>query len=59
MPAIALISVQKYGIKIAMHTDDSGMVERGDMHWNRKAKPDKFLIIFRVMSLMAPLFRAG
>ncbi len=30
----------KYGAKIAMHRDDTGMVERGDMSWNRKAKPD-------------------
>ena len=28
----------KYGCKIAMHRLDSGMVERGDMSWNRKAK---------------------
>ncbi len=27
---------QKYGAKIAMHRDDAGMVERGDMGWNRK-----------------------
>jgi len=27
---------EKYGTKIAMHSDDSGMVERGDMFWNRK-----------------------
>lgn len=26
----------KYGAKIAMHADDSGMAERGDMFWNRK-----------------------
>jgi hydroxyacylglutathione hydrolase len=26
----------KYAIKIAMHFDDSGMLERGDMFWNRK-----------------------
>lgn len=50
---------EKYGTKIAMHYDDSGMVERGDMRWNRKAKPDKFSIIFRIMSLMAPFFRPG
>ena len=24
------------GVKIAMHRDDAGMVERGDMGWNRK-----------------------
>ena len=27
---------EKYGTKIAMHSDDSGMIERGDMFWNRK-----------------------
>jgi len=27
---------EKFGTKIAMHYDDSGMVERGDMFWNRK-----------------------
>jgi hydroxyacylglutathione hydrolase len=26
---------KKFGAKIAMHYDDSGMVERGDMFWNR------------------------
>ena len=37
---------KKFGTKIAMHYDDSGMVERGDMFWNRK-EPDIFIkIIF-------------
>jgi len=27
---------KKYGTKIAMHYDDAGMVERGNMFWNRK-----------------------
>lgn len=31
---------ERYGARIAMHRDDVGMVERGDMDWNRKAKPD-------------------
>ncbi|MCP4541171.1 MAG: MBL fold metallo-hydrolase [Chloroflexi bacterium] len=26
---------EKFGAKIAMHYDDSGMLERGDMFWNR------------------------
>lgn len=26
---------KKFGAKIAMHADDSGMIERGDMFWNR------------------------
>jgi glyoxylase-like metal-dependent hydrolase (beta-lactamase superfamily II) len=33
---------QKFGTKIAMHVDDTGMVERGDMFWNRK-KPNSLL----------------
>jgi hydroxyacylglutathione hydrolase len=27
---------QKFGAKIAMHAGDAGMLERGDMSWNRK-----------------------
>lgn len=27
---------KKYGAPVAMHPDDAGMVERGDMFWNRK-----------------------
>lgn len=27
---------KKFGAKIAMHADDSGMAEKGDMFWNRK-----------------------
>jgi hydroxyacylglutathione hydrolase len=27
---------EKYGVKIVMHHDDSGMVERGNMFWNRE-----------------------
>jgi hydroxyacylglutathione hydrolase len=27
---------EKFGAKIAMHTGDAGMLERGDMSWNRK-----------------------
>jgi glyoxylase-like metal-dependent hydrolase (beta-lactamase superfamily II) len=43
----------KYGVKIAMHQADSEMVERGDMSWNRKTKPDKISVVFRIMT---PLF---
>jgi len=28
---------EKYGAKIAMHSDDSGMAKHGDMFWNRKS----------------------
>jgi hydroxyacylglutathione hydrolase len=47
---------QKYGTKIAMYADDWGMVERGDMTWNRKAKPDRFSPLFRVMSFLLKSF---
>ncbi len=40
----------KFGATIAMHRSDSGMVERGDMGWNRKSQPDKISLIFRIMS---------
>ncbi len=46
----------KYGCKIAMHSLDSGMVERGDMNWNRKAKPDKFSLLFRLIGFVAKAF---
>jgi len=35
---------KKFNTKIAMHYDDSGIVERGDMFWNRK-KPNIFIRI--------------
>ena len=42
---------QKLGAKIAMHQDDSGMAERGDMFWNRSSGS-------RLLKLIAPiLFR--
>lgn len=47
---------EKYGAKIAMHQADAGMIERGDMSWNRKAKPDRISVIFRIMSGAASLF---
>jgi len=37
---------EEYGTKIAMHYGDSGMVERGNMFWNRK----KSNIITRLMT---------
>ena len=49
----------RYGVKIAMHSDDSVMVEKGDMNWNRKKKPDKFSLMFRLMPLMSVFFKPG
>jgi glyoxylase-like metal-dependent hydrolase (beta-lactamase superfamily II) len=44
---------QKFGAKIAMHADDVGMAERGDMFWNRK-KGNRLL-----RSLAPSFFRFG
>lgn len=49
----------KYGTKIAIHADDSVMVEKGDMNWNRKEKSDRFSVRFRMMSLMSIFFNPG
>jgi glyoxylase-like metal-dependent hydrolase (beta-lactamase superfamily II) len=43
---------KKYGASIAIHRDDSSMVERGDPSWNRKMPPDKLSIPFIVRSLL-------
>ena len=43
---------EKYGAKITMHLADSGMVENGDMSWNRKPKPDKISITFRISTMI-------
>jgi hydroxyacylglutathione hydrolase len=45
-----------YAAKIAMHEKDAGMVEHGDMSWNRKDKPDKMAPLFKLISIVAPLF---
>jgi len=42
----------KYGAKIAMHAGDTGMVEKGDMGWNRKPKPDRMSPIMRIMAFV-------
>ncbi len=38
-----------YDTKIAMGCDDAGMVERGVMNWNRKARPDRVSFLGRVI----------
>jgi glyoxylase-like metal-dependent hydrolase (beta-lactamase superfamily II) len=43
----------KFATKIAMHKDDAGMLENGDMFWNRKIKNS---LLKKVMSLV---FRLG
>lgn len=46
---------EKYGAKIAMHYDDLGMVEHGDMSYNRKQKPDKVSIFFKIIQILGRL----
>lgn len=50
---------EKYGTKIAMHKNDAGMVEKGDMFWNRQKgnKIIKILInVFFKISKFKPDF---
>lgn len=44
---------EKYNAPIAMHSEDSKMVENADMTWNRKKKPDKLSFIFKVIILIS------
>jgi glyoxylase-like metal-dependent hydrolase (beta-lactamase superfamily II) len=39
---------KKFNTRIAMHKDDSGMVERGDMLWNRNKQNIPIRIFFRL-----------
>jgi glyoxylase-like metal-dependent hydrolase (beta-lactamase superfamily II) len=41
---------QKHGAKIAMHESDAGRVERGDWSLGMKPKPDKFPLLFQIVS---------
>jgi len=41
----------KYGAPVAMHREDSRRVESGDWSWGFKAKPDRFSLVFRLVSL--------
>jgi hydroxyacylglutathione hydrolase len=36
-----------------MHASDLGTVERGDMGWNRKAKPDRYSFVFKLIGFLA------
>ena len=47
---------QKFGARVAMHNDDSGMVARGDMFWNRK-KPNA--VVKAVFGLFYGLFKSA
>ena len=41
---------RKHGTRIAMHADDVARVEHGDWTLGTKPKPDKFPLIFRIVS---------
>jgi hydroxyacylglutathione hydrolase len=41
---------EKYGVKVAMHSEDSGRVEQGNWKLGFKNKPDRFLLMFRIVS---------
>ncbi|MCB0189470.1 MAG: MBL fold metallo-hydrolase, partial [Caldilineaceae bacterium] len=45
----------KYGAPIAIHPADVGMVERGDMSWNRNVKPDYIPPLFQLIMWLVPL----
>jgi hydroxyacylglutathione hydrolase len=42
--------------KIAMHTDDSSIVKRGDMSVNRKTIPDRISPVFKLISTLMSFF---
>lgn len=47
----------KFGSKIALHADDYGIVERGDMFWNRKPAPPLMRFIVGQVFGLAPADR--
>jgi hydroxyacylglutathione hydrolase len=50
---------ERYGAPIAMHPDDWGMVERGDMGWNRKPKPDRISLVFKILGTLIMTFSSA
>ena len=48
---------EKFEVPIAMHDDDVGMVERGDMFWNRKDPNSLIRAIFGVLFGLKPADR--
>jgi glyoxylase-like metal-dependent hydrolase (beta-lactamase superfamily II) len=42
------------GAPVAIHTDDAGMVEHGDMTWNRKPRADRGALVFRLFQWLGP-----
>lgn len=46
---------KEFHAPIGMHPDDFGMVEHGDMDWNRKPKADKMSAIMKVVGYLMRL----
>ena len=46
---------REYRAPIGMHLDDVGMVEHGDMNWNRKPKADNMSPIMKIVGTMVRL----
>lgn len=49
---------KEYHAPVGMHPDDFGMVERGDMSWNRKPRADRMTPVMRIISSLANRFAA-
>jgi len=50
---------EKYRAKIGMDANDADIVELGDMSRNRKTKPDKMSLLFRLISLVVGFVSRG
>ena len=46
---------REYRATIGMHPDDFGMVEHGDMNWNRKRRADRMSPIMKIVGTMVRL----
>ncbi len=46
---------EEFGAPVGMHPDDFGMVQLGDMNWNRKPKADAMSLVMKVLGFMVRL----
>jgi hydroxyacylglutathione hydrolase len=46
---------KQFHVPVGMHHDDFGMVERGDMNWNRKPKADQMSLVMKVLGALVRL----
>ena len=52
----AVLLRRKFGAKLAMHASDSGMVEKGDMGFNRKLRSDRISVFGRIIMFISSHF---